>query len=46
MVFTGGQGEQFNHASGIVRDADNAPSDTDKIDLQKAPLFYATMSFP
>jgi hypothetical protein len=40
LVVTGGEDVQFNHAIGIFRDADDAPSDTEKVDLQEAYLSY------
>ena len=40
LVLTGGEDPQFNHAIGIFRTADQAPTDTDKVDLQEAYLSY------
>jgi hypothetical protein len=40
LVITGGEDVQFNHAIGIFRNADDAPTDTEKFDLQEAYLSY------
>jgi hypothetical protein len=40
LVVTGGEDVQFNHAIGIFRDAEDAPTDTEKFDLQEAYLSY------
>jgi Putative beta-barrel porin-2, OmpL-like. bbp2 len=40
LVLTGGEDAQFNHAIGIFRSADEAPTDTEKVDLQEAYLSY------
>jgi hypothetical protein len=40
LVITGGEDVQFNHAIGIFRDAEDAPADTDKFDVQEAYLSY------
>ncbi|HEV8674268.1 MAG TPA: porin [Methylomirabilota bacterium] len=40
LVITGGEDVQFNHAIGIFRDANDAPTDTEKFDLQEAYLSY------
>lgn len=40
LVVTGGEDVQFNHAIGILRDEDDAPTDTEKFDLQEAYLSY------
>jgi len=38
LVVTGGEDVQFNHAIGILRDEDDAPTDTEKADIQEAYL--------
>jgi hypothetical protein len=40
LVLAGGEDPQFNHAIGIFRTADDAPTDTDKFDVQEAYLSY------
>jgi hypothetical protein len=40
LVIAGGEDVQFNHAIGMFRDADDAPTDTEKFDVQEAYLSY------